>query len=1134
MPAKKKSQGPSPAAGENPVLASDTEISFPEFVLLKASAGSGKTYALTLRFVQFLLSDRIRLQTGVDLPNILAVTFTKNAAQEMKRRILDWLKDCWAEPADKEDGRLARIQAVASAPRGRLKELAAEAVDRILDRYSDFQVQTIDSFTAAVFKASAVDLGISPDFTILLDPSELIAYAFSRYVRRINKDSQEGRDFDRIIELLIRDQKGESAFLWDPAPKIREQVDGLYKKLSLRNKPLAVEDFGRERGRLEEAIGKAAGELEGLVARSGLEKTTRGHCHTKVLPAVADKDFVALMDCSFKTDPVKPGGTDRKAYDRVMTVWHHLEDLVKTYGRLYARSYYYPYLLAYRSFAATLDQVKRQQGAVFIDDINTRLAGYIDQGIVPDVYFRLGDRIFHFLIDEFQDTSRMQWTNLVPLIENSLAAGGSLFLVGDTKQAIYGFRDADYRIMTGLESGTGGPFGSAEVRVRELTSNFRCRREILDFVKSRFLLDPPRSDGDGTKPARRKPLQRSSGEEAPPDKEKYRAELLESELSVFNQEAADRGADGHPGHVEYRLIERETPQGKDSPEHGDEEERNAAPAEDEDETAANRLKEDPPEKREVQDIVENLRSRGFALSDIAVLTYRNESVVKIASWLNDKRIPFIAFSCLDIRQRRVVAEILKLLQFLDSPPDNLSLAAFLLGDVWNKKLSRDAGLVSLPAPPEDLPAEWHRFLFDCRLKGESPLYTAFRRRYPGLWERYLERFFKIVGYYPLYDLVTLIFRMFDVFALFPKEEASLTRLLEVIKDFEGQGRNDLREFLALSGNEKGDPSPWTVDVPPDIEAVRIMSIHKAKGLGFPAVVLLLYGEGSWKPGFFFEEAEDAVRVLKITGKTAEMDAGLQALYADAQTRDRVGRLNALYVAMTRASAELHVIGVKGKRTSYPFDFLGTKPYVSTDASQMPIKPDARPRAPQKDSPPETLLAETLRSNQLFELPLNPRETMNRDNIRRGEIAHALLAGVEYLGDDLAGDLDRAAARLGTESEEAAVIAEVSRTLVSFLGSSGIRPHFKVKPGRRVFTELEVCDALGRLRRLDRVVLDPDRVIVIEFKTGIPSDPARRPAWEEEDRRIFRDYLNIMKDVYPGRPVSGLFAFIDRGTQESVG
>jgi len=112
--------------------------------------------------------------------------------------------------------------------------------------------------------------------------------------------------------------------------------------------------------------------------------------------------------------------------------------------------------------------------------------------------------------------------------------------------------------------------------------------------------------------------------------------------------------------------------------------------------------------------------------------------------------------------------------------------------------------------------------------------------------------------------------------------------------------------------------------------------------------------------------------------------------------------------------------------------------------------------------------------------------------------------------------------------------EVSRTLVSFLGSSGIRPHFEVKPGRRVFTELEVCDALGRLRRLDRVVLDPDRVIVIEFKTGIPSDPARRPAWEEEDRRIFRDYLNIMKDVYPGRPVSGLFAFIDRGTQESVG
>ena len=100
-----------------------------------------------------------------------------------------------------------------------------------------------------------------------------------------------------------------------------------------------------------------------------------------------------------------------------------------------------------RPFQKPLDEVKKRQGKVFIEDINKRLSEYLRAEIVPDIYFRIGETIFHFLIDEFQDTSPIQWQNLFPLIENVLAQGGSLFVVGDTKQAIYGFRDADYTIM---------------------------------------------------------------------------------------------------------------------------------------------------------------------------------------------------------------------------------------------------------------------------------------------------------------------------------------------------------------------------------------------------------------------------------------------------------------------------------------------------------------------------------------------------------------------------------------------------------------------------------------------------------------------------------------------------------------
>ena len=122
--------------------------------------------------------------------------------------------------------------------------------------------------------------------------------------------------------------------------------------------------------------------------------------------------------------------------------------------------------------------------------MNSRLAEYLDAQIVPDVYFRLGEAIFHYLIDEFQDTSPIQWRNLLPLIDNSLSQGGSLFVVGDTKQAIYGFRDADYTIMRGLE--TGNPFPSSPKNVEELHTNYRSDGAVVGFSEHVFQKVLPR------------------------------------------------------------------------------------------------------------------------------------------------------------------------------------------------------------------------------------------------------------------------------------------------------------------------------------------------------------------------------------------------------------------------------------------------------------------------------------------------------------------------------------------------------------------------------------------------------------------------------------------------------------------
>jgi ATP-dependent helicase/nuclease subunit A len=1051
---------PSPKASadqarKSPVLTPDRDLRFPEFVLLKASAGSGKTHALSLRFVQFLLSRRVGELTRSDLRNILAITFTKNAAREMKTRVLDWLKACAFRDGEKS----SQVLEIVSMPPDQLPGEAEKAVERVLANYSDFQVETIDSFMAAVFRASAVDLGYSPDFEIVLDRSELVRYAFSRYLRRVAGATPDGEVFRRILELIAANAREEAAFPWDPTSGVLERLIELYGKLASRNKDLALEDREQPRAAVCGRIIRKAEELERRIEGSGLEKDARGHCHKKILPAVRDKKFTALLGSSFKTPPVRKPGRNGGAddYERILETWSGLEALVDEYRALYAADYFYPYLLAYRSLAGTLDLVKRREGVVFIEDINKQLAGYIDRGIVPDIYFRLGDRILHYLIDEFQDTSPIQWANMGPLIENSLAQEGSLFVVGDTKQAIYGFRDADYRIMRALEDPAGSEFLSAPVQVEELRENYRSREAIQRFVQDIFLRRANESD-------------------------EYRETAGRSGLNDFQQEVipAHRGT----GHVESVILPK-SPDGL-------------------------------PEKEAIQDRVRRLKERGYAYSDIAILTYKNESVADVASWLNEIDVPFIPFSSLDIRKRKITGEVLALLRFLDSPPDDLSFAVFLLSDVLGAKMEADG----IP----DGPGFRREFLFECRRTNASPLYVAFRERFPRLWDIYFEPLFKIVGYYPLYDLVTLVYRLFGLFELFPGEEAALARLLEAIKEFEGIGRNDLREFLEFTSQADGTASAWTIDVPSEIDAVRIMSIHKAKGLGFPVVILLLYGERWQAPDFFLGEDGDSVHVYKLTQDIARADEGLAAIYDEEKARYQVNRLNTLYVALTRARAELYVVGVKGKTDTYPFDLVGEEPFASS-AEEPPACP-----APPRPGTPQAAMAHWTGP---FDLPPNRRETLNSAGIRRGEIVHRVLAAIEFLEEGWEESFP-ALVRDCCPGESEVLLGEgVARSIIRFFQGSPPGGPFEQKEGRRILREFDFCDATGRVFRMDRVVLDADEAAVVDFKTGSEHDPVKRAERSAKDREQVRTYMKILRDVFPGRPVRGLIARIDEGVWEAV-
>ncbi len=1013
------------------VLEKDLYIPFPQVTILKASAGSGKTYSLTERFVQFLLSNKIPQNR---LRNILAITFSNNAAKEMKERILSWLKDLYFKDPEKTKA----LSDIVSLKKEHIAGKAGATIDEILKNYTEFQVKTIDSFMTSIYKASAVNLGYSPDFSMVMAPESIMAYAFNRFLRGVREGAQEAEFLKELSEIILENRGGESAFPWDPSKDFLEETVELYHQLSGIAKQAKIVDAEKEIKSIKKKIRDVAETLDGLVETSGLTKS-RGSSFYKILEMVRRDVYPDLIDKGVLNVPVikpkKEGEMTR--YEKISEQWDLLTDQIRKYIELYAMTYYGPYLRTYEAFEAILEEVKRREGTIFIHDVNKKLSDYLDREIVPDVYFRIGETIYHYLIDEFQDTSPIQWANLFPLIENSLSQGGSLFAVGDTKQAIYGFRNADYGIMKGLEATN--PFSSAYHKVKELEVNYRSLEAVVDFSKAFF-------------------------KKVIANHDRYREPANRSGLIGYEQTVKEdrRGS----GYVEVIGCEKE--------------------------------EDGPSEKKRIQDLIKDLIERGYSHSDIAVLAYRNEDVVNITAWLNEVGIPFISYSSLDIRTRKLTAEIVALLTFLDSPPDDLSFARFVLGDIFRKALdaSKKVELRTL-----------HEFFFRNRQK--APFYRAFREGFPDVWNTYFEALFKLTGYLPLYDLVNEIYRVYRVFDHFREEEATLIKILEVIKNFEGEGKNNPADFLKYASDEEPGESNWTIDVPAGIDAVKVMTLHKAKGLGFPIGIVLMYDEIPRGFKYILDEEADGVRLLKINRQIMKASGFLQEKYEEERLKDLVNKLNTLYVGFTRAEDELYIIGVQGKRSQFPIDLLQAMD------SRVGSKTVPRPRA--LEMPRERM--KLYHHPDPIKFPLEAVEELNLEERRRGEFIHRVLYfvdGLENIELQLQGIIGRVNNELMTDYP----IEATKRSLFEFLSHEEISPYFLAAPAKVVKKEQDFSDLRGNLFRMDRVIFEEGRIVVIDYKTGMD-----RKAEKEHISQI-KNYMRLLKEVYPDKNIEGIIAYVD--------
>jgi ATP-dependent exoDNAse (exonuclease V) beta subunit len=1017
------------------VLTPDTSLELPRVTVLRASAGSGKTWTLTRRYVQFALS---RVVPGNSLASLLAITFSNNATREMKENVLEWLKRLALGDAE----RTGAMETIVSG--GDLADRAGCLLEEILDGWSDFQVRTIDSFMNSVFRGAAIGFGYSPEMeaTTRLDP--IVDYAFDLFLREAGPGAASAALLDGTVRKVLANRRGDSAFAWDPVALLREAVTGIEKILAELEEPLAPVDVEPTMRELEARITAALESVDRLVGTSGLVPGTKSKLGA-ALEHVRAGRFAELLGTSLLTCPVnRPRSKDpavQERYDRVAAEWAIAQAYVGRYATLWARAYWAPAIGLHEALEPALATARRVRGALHLGDIKRALRSWLDAGAVPDVYFQLGEKIHHWLIDEFQDTSPLQWKILYPLVENSLASNGSLFVVGDTKQAIYGFRQADWRIMHQLAFEN--PFPSVRCHESpELAVSRRSRPRVLALAERVFR----RADGAPTPWGR---VAAASG------------------LTIYRQEAVDPGRD--PGCAEVTVLDRDP--------------------------------QTSPELDRMRETVREMHDRGYRWSDVTVLAATNDQVVAAAAHLAANGIDVLSSSSLDARARPVIAEVLALLAFLDSPPDDLAFAGFLLGSLFAASVAR--------AYPDLDRDGVRRFLFASR--GRHPLYKEFQLAFPDAWRTHFDGLFASVGYLPLYDLVSRALGSFDAFDAMPDEEAAFARLLEAVKTFEGSGVNSLHAFLASARESGGEE--WDIAAPPGIDAVRVMTVHKAKGLGFPAVVLLLYGQGYKADPWAVVRGEAGIELVRVNEDLAKLDPALKQIQDAQKDRFWVDRLNTLYVALTRAKREISVIGARGDRNPFPFDLLPVEEFPPVAAKDPP---PVEPRHDERTS--------RLEHASFLQSPDTRGGGLSYEDRRRGRFIHRVLALVKT-ADDLEAALTEAAARAAREERTEAEPGLPD--LATALRRLGLVDGFAPRAGRQAFTERDFCDERGRVHRVDRLVVDPDRVLVLDWKTG-----GEEIGTIEQEAQV-RAYAEILRQIYQGRTVDALLVHLDRLETRSV-
>lgn len=1018
--------------------------------IYKASAGSGKTFRLVVDYLKLILADPLAYR------HILAVTFTNKATAEMKERILEHLGRM---ANDRESRYMETIMEEMGYPEGEIRERASRALGNLLFDYDRFSVSTIDRFTQRVLKSFTRELGVNPGYQIETDSELLIAEAADRLIAGVGKNKRLQRWLESFISDKINNNRsftiekdltslgGElfrerlqerlhllTAFSGE-GENDRSYLELLYKVIN------GFESTVRKMASALVAVYKAEGlEMDDFPYKGGgvgnfLEKTAGG-----VMP-----EEITVRPRGASERPEAWVTRSHPRYNEILALATSrlqpgLQQLVSYFDE-HSRSYNTAQVIASQWYTAAVladlnrevATLSREKGILPLAGSNLLLRGVIDGSDTPFIYEKAGNTYHHFMLDEFQDTSVMQWDNFKPLVGNSLAGGFRSLVVGDVKQSIYRWRNSDWDI---LDRQVAEDFSGFPIRTGPLNTNYRSSPEVIAFNNAFFQSLP----AFFTEPL--------IGVKAP---EEYVARLLGiyRDAVQLSPEREDAGAGG------YVSVEELPGKGNDFIE-----------------VSLQRLTGQ----------VRELYARGYKPSDIAILVRKKDHGSRIVSHFlseatrpenKDLDLRVISADSLLLKSSPGVQFIIHLFRHLGDREDALTRA--ILVHLWK-------GFTSLQPGEKD------------------PQEAIFMGDSQGDFERLLVPLVaQVEAQMPTSGLDEMIIRVASLFRLtsLPSELPFIRTLADKASSLKLSSTGGIPGFLTW-WEEKGSDTAVTVNEKTD--AIRLLTIHKSKGLEF-RVVLIPFLDwmtiDSQNKNILWCVPREAPFDRAPLVPVNYSDRLARTIFTDEYFREQfnmlVDNLNLVYVAFTRAAEVLWVnipAQAEKKRIGY---FVANALTLMAEGKSVVCRQEGEARifsvgsmprvtpsqeVPQREKPPvwefhdfSGRLRLRTGSDDFFAISGGGASGKNL-----GTVVHAILAGIRQ-GEELEKACRRALAAGDLQSSE---VTTVKARLEAMLQHPEAGEWFRGK--YRVMNETTLLTPQETLRP-DRIMIAGDEAIVADYKSG---------------------------------------------------